>query len=88
MGDFTFPEPESVELHVDGEKDKCSLGEDINFVFTGFSLNGKVIFLLIYLIPPNSFVINYCSALDNFGEQLSVLSERGILHHLMTKMGI
>ncbi|XP_053372624.1 nodal modulator 2-like [Mercenaria mercenaria] len=39
---WTF-EPESVELHVDGEKDKCSLGEDINFVFTGFSLVGKVI---------------------------------------------
>ncbi|KAL4228821.1 hypothetical protein ACF0H5_011861 [Mactra antiquata] len=39
---WTF-EPESVELHVDGDKDKCSLGEDINFVFTGFSLTGKVI---------------------------------------------
>ncbi|XP_052805284.1 nodal modulator 1-like [Mya arenaria] len=36
-------EPESVELHVDGEKDPCSLGQDINFVFTGFSLNGKVV---------------------------------------------
>ena len=35
-------EPESVPLQVDGEKDPCSLGQDINFVFTGFSLNGKV----------------------------------------------
>ena len=41
-------EPESVELHVDGEKDKCSQGEDINFVFTGFSINGKVRLLAIY----------------------------------------
>ncbi|WAR04700.1 NOMO2-like protein [Mya arenaria] len=37
-GDFVL---KSVELHVDGEKDPCSLGQDINFVFTGFSLNGK-----------------------------------------------
>ncbi|XP_048249948.1 nodal modulator 1-like [Haliotis rufescens] len=36
-------EPESVELQVDGATDKCSLGEDINFKFTGFSITGKVI---------------------------------------------
>ncbi|XP_052252971.1 nodal modulator 3-like [Dreissena polymorpha] len=39
---WTF-EPAKVELKVDGETDPCSLGQDINFVFTGFSLNGKVI---------------------------------------------
>ena len=39
---IVYSEPESVEIHVDGEKDKCSLGEDINFIFTGFSLDGKV----------------------------------------------
>jgi len=39
---WTF-EPESFPLHIDGEKDPCSLGEDINFVFTGFSLNGLVV---------------------------------------------
>ncbi|KAL3886602.1 hypothetical protein ACJMK2_026586 [Sinanodonta woodiana] len=35
-------EPESIEVHIDGTTDKCSLGEDINFVFTGFSVYGKV----------------------------------------------
>jgi hypothetical protein len=36
-------EPESIEMHVDGSTDKCSLGEDINFRFTGFSVDGKVL---------------------------------------------
>nr|KAG5688657.1 hypothetical protein BaRGS_017511 [Batillaria attramentaria] len=34
-------EPTSIDLHVDGTTDKCSLGEDINFKFTGFSVTGK-----------------------------------------------
>lgn len=38
-----FPsEPTNVELHVDGVGDICTKGGDINFVFTGFSVNGKV----------------------------------------------
>ena len=36
-------EPESVELRIDGNTDPCSRQEDINFKFTGFSVNGKVI---------------------------------------------
>ncbi|XP_055958789.1 BOS complex subunit NOMO1 [Patella vulgata] len=36
-------EPQSIELQVDGTNDKCSKGEDINFLFTGFSVIGKVI---------------------------------------------
>ncbi|XP_060065049.1 BOS complex subunit NOMO2-like [Ylistrum balloti] len=36
-------EPESVPLKVDGSTDHCSLGEDINFRFTGFSITGKVV---------------------------------------------
>ncbi|KAK7106662.1 BOS complex subunit NOMO1-like isoform X2 [Littorina saxatilis] len=36
-------EPTSIDLHVDGTTDKCSLGEDINFKFTGFSVTGKVV---------------------------------------------
>ncbi|CAC5408303.1 Nodal modulator 2,Nodal modulator 3,Nodal modulator 1 [Mytilus coruscus] len=36
-------EPESVELKIDGTTDPCSRQEDINFKFTGFSVNGKVI---------------------------------------------
>ncbi|XP_061181394.1 BOS complex subunit NOMO1-like [Saccostrea echinata] len=36
-------EPESYSLKVDGETDKCSRGEDINFRFTGFTVSGKVI---------------------------------------------
>jgi hypothetical protein len=35
-------EPQSVELVIDGKTDKCSLGEDINFQFTGFGVVGKV----------------------------------------------
>lgn len=36
------PEPTSVELHVDGVSDICTKEEDINFVFTGFSISGTV----------------------------------------------
>ncbi|XP_055221687.1 BOS complex subunit NOMO1 isoform X2 [Gorilla gorilla gorilla] len=36
-------EPTTVELHVDGVSDICTKGGDINFVFTGFSVNGKVL---------------------------------------------
>uniref|UniRef100_A0A8C8ZI42 Nodal modulator 1 n=1 Tax=Prolemur simus TaxID=1328070 RepID=A0A8C8ZI42_PROSS len=36
-------EPTTVELYVDGVNDICTKGEDINFVFTGFSVNGKVL---------------------------------------------
>ncbi|XP_022098471.1 nodal modulator 1-like [Acanthaster planci] len=51
-GDFTLKveppqgwsfEPTSVDLHIDGETDKCSRSEDINFQFTGFVLNGQVL---------------------------------------------
>ncbi|XP_054525311.1 BOS complex subunit NOMO3-like [Pan troglodytes] len=36
-------EPTTVELHVDGVSDICTKGGNINFVFTGFSVNGKVL---------------------------------------------
>ncbi|XP_048407987.1 BOS complex subunit NOMO1 [Stegostoma tigrinum] len=36
-------EPTNVDLHVDGINDICTKGEDINFVFTGFSVSGKVL---------------------------------------------
>uniref|UniRef100_A0A8D0LW91 Nodal modulator 1 n=1 Tax=Sus scrofa TaxID=9823 RepID=A0A8D0LW91_PIG len=36
-------EPTTVELYVDGVSDICTKGGDINFVFTGFSVNGKVL---------------------------------------------
>ncbi|XP_044289374.1 nodal modulator 1-like isoform X2 [Varanus komodoensis] len=39
---WTF-EPTSVDLHVDGINDICTKGGDINFVFTGFSVSGKVL---------------------------------------------
>lgn len=31
-----------MDIHVDGVNDICTKGGDINFVFTGFSVNGKV----------------------------------------------
>ncbi|XP_048489214.1 nodal modulator 1 [Plutella xylostella] len=36
-------EPSQVELLVDGETDRCSSGQDINFTFNGFGITGKVI---------------------------------------------
>lgn len=49
-------EPTSVDLHVDGVSDICTKEEDINFVFTGFSVTGtvKIVkeFLLFYLKDP------------------------------------
>ncbi|KAM9314632.1 BOS complex subunit NOMO1 [Pholidichthys leucotaenia] len=36
-------EPTSVDLHVDGVNDICTKEEDINFVFTGFSVSGMVL---------------------------------------------
>uniref|UniRef100_A0A8D0B0G3 Nodal modulator 1 n=1 Tax=Salvator merianae TaxID=96440 RepID=A0A8D0B0G3_SALMN len=36
-------EPTSVDIHVDGVNDICTKGGDINFMFTGFSVNGKVL---------------------------------------------
>ncbi|KAG7311069.1 hypothetical protein JYU34_003929 [Plutella xylostella] len=36
-------EPSQVELLVDGEIDRCSSGQDINFTFNGFGITGKVI---------------------------------------------
>ncbi|XP_072048765.1 LOW QUALITY PROTEIN: BOS complex subunit NOMO1-like [Amphiura filiformis] len=39
---WTF-DPVSVDLHIDGETDKCSRGEDINFQFTGFTVTGNVV---------------------------------------------
>ncbi|XP_074644327.1 BOS complex subunit NOMO3-like isoform X2 [Tubulanus polymorphus] len=35
-------EPESVELHIDGKSDRCSKGEDLNFHFIGFTVDGVV----------------------------------------------
>ncbi|CAD7014627.1 nodal modulator 3 [Ceratitis capitata] len=35
-------EPEQVELNFDGKTDICSQGKDVNFVFKGFGITGKV----------------------------------------------
>ncbi|MGH0131955.1 UNVERIFIED_CONTAM: hypothetical protein FKN15_008615 [Acipenser sinensis] len=44
-------DPTSVDLHVDGVTDICTKGEDINFVFTGFSVSGTGDFVLT-IEPP------------------------------------
>ncbi|GFW16883.1 nodal modulator 2 [Trichonephila clavipes] len=36
-------EPSSVNLHVDGSNDPCSLNQDINFNFKGFTVYGQVL---------------------------------------------
>ncbi|XP_059614137.1 BOS complex subunit NOMO1 [Phlebotomus argentipes] len=38
-------EPEEVELDFNGETDVCSLGRDVNFVFKGFGISGRVTIL-------------------------------------------
>ncbi|VEN53892.1 unnamed protein product [Callosobruchus maculatus] len=35
-------EPKQVEINIDGVNDLCSQGKDINFVFQGFGITGKV----------------------------------------------
>lgn len=35
-------EPEEVKLNFDGQTDVCSLGKDVNFIFKGFGITGKV----------------------------------------------
>ena len=44
---FNVSDPGSVELNIDGSTDKCSKGEDINFIFAGFTLSGKVNFITL-----------------------------------------
>jgi len=39
---FGVTDPAEVKLHVDGSSDKCSKGEDIDFLFTGFAIFGQV----------------------------------------------
>ena len=36
-------QPKEVPLHVDGESDPCTRGEDINFRLVGFSVTGRVV---------------------------------------------
>jgi hypothetical protein len=35
-------EPTQIELNIDGETDPCTLNHDLNFVFKGFGLAGRV----------------------------------------------
>jgi hypothetical protein len=58
---FHNPEPESVDLNIDGATDKCSKGEDINFQFVGFAVEGKVctIFLISSGITSTHIVLKY-----------------------------
>lgn len=39
-------DPTEVLLNVDGTTDACSQGKDINFIFKGFGITGKVNYLL------------------------------------------
>lgn len=48
---YRSSEPTSVDLHVDGVSDICTKEEDINFVFTGFSVSGTVRILKDCLTP-------------------------------------
>lgn len=63
-------EPTSVDLHVDGVSDICTKEEDINFVFTGFSVTGtvKIVkeFLLFYVKTPLFLPKSCCFKLPFF----------------------
>ncbi|KAJ7305802.1 hypothetical protein JRQ81_010168 [Phrynocephalus forsythii] len=60
-------EPTSVDIHVDGINDICTKGGDINFVFTGFSVNGKVLSKGQMLGPAGVLV-----ALRNLGSEATI----------------
>lgn len=60
-------EPTSVDIHVDGINDICTKGGDINFVFTGFSVNGKVLSKGQSLGPAGVLV-----ALRNMGSDVNI----------------
>lgn len=36
-------EPKQFEINFDGKNDLCSQGKDVNFVFKGFGITGKII---------------------------------------------
>ncbi|XP_016342196.1 nodal modulator 3-like [Sinocyclocheilus anshuiensis] len=40
---YLYAEPTTVDLHVDGITDICTKEQDINFIFTGFSVLGTVL---------------------------------------------
>ena len=42
MGLYLTSEPMSYSITIDGKTDKCTLSKDINFLFTGFGVVGKV----------------------------------------------
>ena len=46
--------PSSFPINIDRETDKCSQGKDINFLFQGFSVNGKVVFKYLSLNYPDT----------------------------------
>jgi hypothetical protein len=48
-------EPSQIELNVDGETDPCTLNQDLNFIFKGFGLAGRV----CRLSKTNSRLFNY-----------------------------
>lgn len=64
--DFS-PEPTSVELHVDGVSDICTKGGDVDFVFTGFSVNGKVWLPALSALLHCSVVCRLLSPLQKWG---------------------
>ena len=38
-------DPSAVPVNIDKVNDECTLAKDINFVFSGFSVSGKVIII-------------------------------------------
>ncbi|KAG1672165.1 Nodal modulator 1 [Nymphon striatum] len=70
-------EPNSVELQVDGKTDLCSLQKDINFIFKGFLLSGKVVSGKLKDGP--SFVtVSLESTNKNIKDRLTKTEEGGI----------
>jgi hypothetical protein len=52
-------------LNVDGRTDQCSQGKDINFVFKGFAITGRVskISFLLTISRHSSVVSHLCSVM-------------------------
>ena len=50
-------EPKEVSIDIDGKTDKCSVQEDINFIFKGFSIAGQA---LIHFYLPVTKITSKC----------------------------
>jgi hypothetical protein len=70
-------EPKEVILNVDGVTDYCSQGKDINFVFKGFAITGKVSTVTSSLHSNCMYIYDQCFVQSN-GTDVCQSSEKSV----------